>query len=204
MVEEDSCSNCKVYVGTCPTHYMPKQEEDVVEIGGRSRRYSHRRSTMRCTVNCGGCNNVRKDTSKWSTWSPRTMSNMPGASETDEAFDDRCDTDVAAGTTTDIRMRSMIYIRDTTAHSWEDVTRNADGPPGILTCSLCQVVCTPGLDSRNKNDRALVNSDRIEEGDPRLLHPAERIKDWVSPTLDSIIAAMTPATTTDSDQDHRS
>jgi hypothetical protein len=41
---------------------------------------------------------------------------------------------------------------------------------------------------------------RIEEGDPRLLHPTERIKDWVSPTLESIIAANTPAAA-DSDQD---
>lgn len=80
----------------------------------------------------------------------------------------------------------------------------ADNPLGVLTCSLCQVVCTPGLDSRKKNYRALVNSGRIEEGDPRLLHPTERIKDWVSPTLESIIAAMTPAAATDSDQDHRS
>jgi epoxyqueuosine reductase len=27
MVEEDWCSNCKICVATCPTHYMPKQED---------------------------------------------------------------------------------------------------------------------------------------------------------------------------------
>lgn len=41
----------------------------------------------------------------------------------------------AAGDPTDIRMRSMIYIRNTTAHRWKDVQRNADNPLSVLTRS---------------------------------------------------------------------
>ena len=201
MVEEDWCSNCKICVATCPTHYMPKQHEDVVQIGGRASHYSHRRSTMRCTVSRGGCNNVRKDTSRWSTWSPRTMANMPGPGEPDEAFDDRCDADVAAGDPTDIRMQSMVYIGDSTANSWEDVQRNIDSSLSVLTCSLCQVVCTPGIDSRRKNYRALVASGRVEEDDPPLRHPTGRFESWVNPTLESIMAEMVPPVATESGED---
>jgi Pyruvate/2-oxoacid:ferredoxin oxidoreductase delta subunit len=201
MVEEDWCSNCKICVATCPTHYMPKQEEDVVEIGGVESHYSHRRSTMRCTVSCGGCNNVRKDTSKWSTWSPRVMPFMPGVREPDEAFDDRCDKDVATGDPADMRLQSMVGSGVTSVNSWEDVQRNMSSSLSVLTCSLCQVVCTPGLDSRKKNYRALVNSGRIEEGDPRLRHPTDRVKEWINPTLESIIAEFTPAAAPESDED---
>lgn len=201
MVEEDWCSNCKICVATCPTHYMPKQEEDVVQIGGRSSHYSHRRSTMRCTVSCGGCNNVRKDTSKWSTWSPRTMPNMPGVNEPDELFDDRCDEDVAKGDPADFRLQSMVGSGVTSVEKWADVQRNMDSALSVLTCSLCQVVCTPGMDSRRKNYRALVASGRIEEDDPRLRHPTDRVENWVNPTLESIIAAMTAAAATEPGED---
>ena len=201
MVEEDWCSGCKICVATCPTHYMPKQEEDVVEIGGRNNHYSHRRSTMRCTVSCGGCNNVRKETSKWSTWSPRVMPNMPGVRELDETFDDRCDKDVATGDPADFRLKSMVASGVPTVDKWADVERNMDSSLSVLTCSLCQVVCTPGLDSRKKNYRALVDSGRIEEGDPRLLDPTGRLENWVNPTLESIIAEMTPTAVTGSDPD---
>jgi len=201
MVEEDWCSNCKICVATCPTHYMPKQEEDVALIGGTSSHYSHRRSTMRCTVSCGGCNNVRKETSKWSTWSPRTMPNMPGFRESDEAFDERCDEDVATGDPKDFRLQSMVGSGVTSVNSWEDVQRNMSSSLTVLTCSLCQVVCTPGLDSRKKNYRALVDSGRIEEDDPRLSHPTGRVENWVNPTLESIVAEMTPAAAAEPDTD---
>ena len=193
MVEEDWCSNCMICVATCPTHYMPKKDEDVVQIGGRSSHYSHRRSTLRCTLTCGGCNNVKKDDSKWSTWSPRTLHDMPGRLESEEAFDQRVDDEAAGADPTDIRLQSMIAIGDTSVEKWADVQRNMDSSLSVLTCSLCQVVCTPGLESRKKNYRALVESGRIEEDDPRLRNPTDRVKNWLNPTMEDLIAEMTPA-----------
>lgn len=197
MVEEDWCSKCMICVATCPTHYMPKKEADVVEIGGRSSHYSHRRSTNRCTVSCGGCNNVRKETSKWSTWSPRTMPNLPGRDASEEAFDQTCDEEAAAAPM-DFRMQAMVYSGVTNMHSWKDQNKIVDSGLSVLTCSLCQMVCMPGLDKRKQNYRALVDSGRIEEDDPRLLHPTGRVTDWVHPTLESIAAMAAEA---DAEQD---
>jgi len=153
MVEEDWCSNCKICVATCPTHYMPKQEEDVVEIGGVESHYSHRRSAMRCTVSCGGCNNKRKESSKWSTWSPRVMPNMPGVRESEEAFDDRCDEDVAENRIYKAHFLKMfVYLCTTDAvmphpqprtgkalddrkHKSGEVRRAGNGTSGVINLS---------------------------------------------------------------------
>ena len=129
------------------------------------------------------------------------MPNMHGMRDPDEAFDERCDEDVTAADTTDFCLQSMVLVGETTVHRWEDVQRNMNSSLSVLTCSLCQVVCTPGLDSRKKNYRALVNPGRIEEDDPRLRHPTDRVKDWVNPTLASIIAEMAPDAATESDPD---
>ena len=129
------------------------------------------------------------------------MPNMPGVRESEEAFDDRCDEDVATGDPADLRLQSMVGSGVTSVDKWADVQRNMDSSLSVLTCSLCQVVCTPGMDSRRKNYRALVDSGRIEEGDPRLLHPTGRVENWVNPTLESIIAEMKPAAAADLELD---
>ena len=129
------------------------------------------------------------------------MPDMPGVKESDEKFDERCDHDVATGDPADFRLQSMVGSGETSVYQWDDVLRNIDSPLSVLTCSLCQVVCTPGLDSRKKHYRALVDSGRIEDDDPRLRHPTDRVENWVNPTLESVITSMTKAQATRSDPD---
>lgn len=167
MVEEDWCGECRLCVATCPTHYMPKQEPDVVQIGGKPSTYSHRRHQLRCSVSCGGLNGVRKSTSKWSTWSPKEIEDLPNAAESDEDFEARCE-EVLQEDPGNRKLKFLMNIR-TTAHNWDEYDRTVEGM--VLNCSLCQLVCMPGLDTRKRMYKTLVNSGRIEEGDPRLVEP---------------------------------
>lgn len=167
LVEEDWCGNCRLCVTSCPTHYMPKKESDVVQIGGKPSTYSHRRDTLRCTVTCGGENNLRTPTSKWSTWSPKTLTELPNAKKSDEDFRNRCQT-IADENPDNATLQYLMDVQNTT-HNWDDYDRVVEGM--VLNCSYCQLVCMPGLDKRKEMYRSLISSGRIEEGDPRLVDP---------------------------------
>lgn len=168
MVEEDWCSDCNFCVATCPTYYMPKKEADLIQIGEKPVSYSHRRSALRCTVSCGGANGIRKPHSSWSTWSHRELTDMPGADSPDAEFVDRCE-EIIEEQPRNRRLRYMMNLGQDSVESWDDYDRTVDEL--VLTCSLCQMVCVPGVDKRKEHYGLLVNSGRIEKGDPRLLEP---------------------------------
>jgi epoxyqueuosine reductase len=168
MVEQDWCTDCNFCVATCPTNYMPKKEADLIQIGDKPASYSHRRTAIRCTVSCGGANGIRKPHSPWSTWSSRELTDMPGADKSDEAFAERCE-EIVAEQPQNRRLKYMLNLGQHSATSWDDYDRIVDELE--LTCSMCQMVCVPGVEKRREHFSLLVNSGRIERGDPRLIEP---------------------------------
>ena len=168
MVTEDWCSDCNFCVATCPTYYMPKKEADLIQIGEKPQSYAHRRSALRCTVSCGGANGIRKPHSNWSTWSHRELTEMPGAAATDDEFVERCE-EILNEEPHNRRLEYMMHVSDHRAEDWAGYDRMVDEL--VLTCSMCQMVCVPGVENRREHFHLLVNSGRIEKGDPRLVEP---------------------------------
>lgn len=170
MYEEDWCSDCNYCVATCPTYYMPKKEPDLIQIGDKPASYSHRRSALRCTVSCGGANGIRKPHSRWSTWSHREMTDMPGPEASDAEFTERCE-EILAEQPHNRRLEYMMKLGQDSVNDWDDYDRTVDEL--VLTCSMCQMVCVPGVENRKEHYGLLVNSGRIERADPRLVEPSE-------------------------------
>lgn len=175
MVEEDWCSDCNFCVATCPTYYMPKKQADLIQIGKKPVSYSHRRAAARCTISCGASNGIRKPHSKWSTWSYRELTDMPGPDKSDEEFIERCE-EIAHEEPHNRRLRAMLDLGHNYTPDWDAYDRTVDEL--VLTCSMCQMVCMPGIDKRKENYGLLVNSGRVEKGDPRLLEPRPLIEDF--------------------------
>lgn len=170
IVVEDWCSKCRICTAVCPTHYMPKQEADEVEIAGHTTRYAHRRTALRCTISCGGSNCKRRDDSKWSTWSADYIADMPNAHQSDESFELRVKQEVAAKPD-DIRLRALYEQPGINNVPEEYLDKMID--QNLLTCSFCQFVCVPGMEKRQEAYRMIVNSGHILENDPRLQPPAD-------------------------------
>jgi len=62
-----------------------------------------------------------------------------------------------------------MHVSDHRAEDWAGYDRMVDEL--VLTCSMCQMVCVPGVENRREHFHLLVNSGRIEKGDPRLVEP---------------------------------
>jgi len=163
LVEEDWCSRCRICVATCPTFYMPKQEADEVSIAGKTARYSKRRTTWRCLISCSGCNGKKREGAKWSTWSPEYIDGLPGRNESDDEFNQICDTLTAANPNDDL-MQGLHTVHINKL-GWE-IFYNF--PKNALTCSLCQYVCVPGMENRQRLYRGLVKSGCIDAYDPQV------------------------------------
>ena len=69
LVEGDVCQNCRLCVGTCPSHFISMREETQVSIAGRTYVHNKKAHNLRCHVTCGGANGVPYPDAKWSTWS---------------------------------------------------------------------------------------------------------------------------------------
>jgi hypothetical protein len=84
-----------------------------------------------------------------------------------------------------------------------DRARLADAPPsGDLTYVLPSAQSAIGLAvslDQEAAERYIAKEDMWAFNDSRLLHPTARVENWVNPTLESIIAEMTPAAATDLD-----
>ena len=165
VIDEDWCSKCRICVSTCPTHYMPKQEADEITIAGRTVRYAKRLTTWRCLLSCSGCNGRKSADAKWSNWSPNFLEGLPDRHASDEEFN-KISRDIVFANLEDPTMAGLSTVH-TNKTGWGIFD---DFPKTAINCSLCQYVCVPGMENRQRLYRGLVEAGTIEADDPRLNH----------------------------------
>ena len=170
IVVEDWCSTCRICTAVCPTHYMPKQEADEVEIAGHTARYAKRRTALRCSITCGGANCKRRDDSRWSAWSAEFIEDMPNAHDSDEAFEERVK-EAVVEQPENIRLRLIYEQAGLNLVPQDQIDSMID--TALLNCSFCQLVCVPGMDKRQEAYRMIISSGHVLEHDPRMLVPAD-------------------------------
>ena len=93
---------------------------------------------------------------------------MPGAAASDDEFVERCE-EIMVEEPHNRRLEYMMHVSDHRAGDWAGYDRMV--AELVLTCSMCQMVCVPGVEKRREHFHLLVNSGRIEKGDPRLVEP---------------------------------
>ena len=177
LVEEDWCSTCRICVATCPTHYMPKQEADVVEIADKPVQYAKRRTALRCVIACGGAHSAKSPRAKWATWSDRNIEGLPGRLASDDEFDAFCERELKNNPDDQLLSLTVDGRVVTQIPDWKTYDEIVDRLG--FACGYCQLVCVPGMDERRKLYRVLVESGRIKSDDPRLQPPPDTAEETI-------------------------
>ena len=167
--EENYCDNCRLCVASCVSGLMDPEEETVIRLGGVEHKHARKRSISRCQMVCGGLTGLHPS-GRWSTWSPgrfripeKDSDLMPLLARTLEAFYKRPD------------MEGGVYHHVLIGKKY------------YMSCSNCQLVCSPDKDERAKRYKMLLQGGCIvqnpEDGSIEALPPDAALER---------VAAMTP------------
>jgi epoxyqueuosine reductase len=157
VVGGDFCNNCRLCVGTCPSHYIARKNEVRVAVAGSSCAYNKKASNFRCVVTCGGANGVSKPDAKWSTWSYQVL-DLPGLGDEDKFLQKVRE----YAQDPNKRLLRALFILEERVNTWEDFSEFWDKV--LLTCGNCMLVCWPKMEDRKENYRLLTKSGRAVRG----------------------------------------
>lgn len=146
-VDDNYCDNCKLCSKVCQGNYIMNEEyED--EINGIKYKTAQKAHPMRCSYVCAGSTGYKNGS--WSTWSPARF-------EIPESDDELINIFQKKALPAQIKRNQMYGIEGGFFHPFY---------PGYkieYTCSLCQIICHPNKEIRNKRYQNLVKSGVIIE-----------------------------------------
>lgn len=159
LIEGDFCTNCRLCVATCASHFISMKDEIKVTVAGRTYTHNKKASNMRCDVTCGGANGARGPDAKWSTWSYKLL-DLPGPGD-DKEFDRR-----VLEQSRDPKNRLLKILVDAEKlqmRDWEHFDWILDKL--LLTCGNCMLICWPEMKDRKENYRLLTTSGKVVKGE---------------------------------------
>ena len=133
LPEEDNyCDECNWCEAVCPTKFMSTKENEQVQLGERTHKYSKRMNPLRCGTHMGGVSGIAYN-GRFSSWGP-TQKKLP--ENDDELF---------------------IKVMELT----EDLEKRPEVPGGFvfpaqdsgrmhIMCSACNLVCHPEREVRGR------------------------------------------------------
>lgn len=156
LAEGDICQDCRLCVGSCPSHFISKAEETTVNIAGRAQTHNKKAHILRCSVTCGAANGVGHSDAKWSTWSYKVL-DLPAPSGNDEAFVQKV---FEYGKDPSNRLlKATLHGQGGTLRDWEHFERVSNKV--LFTCGNCMLICWPDMKDRQENCRLLTTSGRV-------------------------------------------
>jgi epoxyqueuosine reductase QueG len=140
LPEEDNyCDKCGLCMSACSSGFIDFREKSQVTMGDVTFTYSKRRDYNRCNFVCGGFTGLHPS-GKWSTWSPGRFP-IP---EKDEDF-------------MPALLKVMPLYNSRTQRKGGAHHPYLEAKLGI-TCTYCQLVCTPDKEERKKRFKMISNS----------------------------------------------
>ncbi len=140
LLEEDNyCDSCGLCQALCLSGMIDKNEKTTVSLGGAEFSYSKRRDYNRCNLVCGGFTGLHPS-GKWSTWSPGRF-DVP---EDDKGFLKTLLKTMPLGT----------ERPDYEGGSYHPYVKGKLH----MTCTLCQMVCTPDKIKRKQRYEMMTQS----------------------------------------------
>lgn len=137
--EDNYCDNCGLCMAACSSGFIDFREKEHVTLGGKEFSYSKRRDYNRCNYVCGGFTGLHPS-GKWSTWSPGRFP-IP---ENDEDF-------------LPALLKAVPLYNNRPYRVGGGYHPFVDSKLGI-TCTYCQLVCTPDKEERKKRYKMITGS----------------------------------------------